>query len=313
MDDTHSHFSLYGKPPLIQLFASLFIIMIAGMLLFGGLLLAGNLIFRGDFGNLLKNIPDGISEKEILFLRYIVISQDISIFIIPAIIIMSLLKPLNNERLIDLRAPRINEIVLVVLLAFCIFPITSFTGELNSGMHFPDWLSGLENWMNEKENDATQITDLVMKSDTFWVMVFNIFVIAALPALGEELIFRGVFQKIFYTLFKSGHIAIWVTAFLFSALHFQFFGFIPRFILGLVFGYLFYWSGSLWLPVVSHFVNNAVPVAGAYIIGWDKFNVSSDIPLPRKIIGLVFPILISTLILIYFRKRGTRKSRINNL
>ena len=94
--------------------------------------------------------------------------------------------------------------------------------------------------------------------------------LAVLPAIGEELIFRGVFQKIFYDFFKSGHMAIWVTAFLFSALHFQFYGFIPRLILGLVFGYLFFWSGTLWLPVLSHFVNNAVPVIGVYIQGWDN-------------------------------------------
>jgi uncharacterized protein len=126
--------------------------------------------------------------------------------------------------------------------------------------------------------------------------------LAVIPAIGEELIFRGVFQKIFYDLFKSGHLAIWVTAFAFSALHFQFFGFIPRFILGLVFGYLFYWSGTLWLPVISHFVNNAVPVIGAYIQSKGCFGILSW----EQIIILPLMVIISIFILRYFRNKSKK-------
>jgi membrane protease YdiL (CAAX protease family) len=175
-------------------------------------------------------------------------------------------------------------------------------------MHLPDWLSGVEQWMIEKEDNATRLTDSLMTSNTFWIMILNVLVIAVMPAIGEELIFRGIFQKIFYNLFKSGHLAIWFTAFVFSAIHFQFFGFVPRFILGLVFGYLFLWSGTLWLPVISHFVNNAVPVIGAYIQGWEKSNAPMDITLWKQIIGLPLPIIISIIILLYFRNKNKKEA-----
>jgi hypothetical protein len=135
-------------------------------------------------------------------------------------------------------------------------------------------------------------------------MTLNLVIIALTPAIAEELIFRGVFQRIFYNLFRSGHMAIWFTAFLFSTLHFQFFGFIPRFILGLVFGYLYFWSGTLWLPVISHFVNNAFPVVLAYTVGMDKLNAQIDIPLWKQAILLPLPVILSLVILNYFRNKS---------
>jgi membrane protease YdiL (CAAX protease family) len=157
--------------------------------------------------------------------------------------------------------------------------------------------------MKAKEDNATHLIDLLIASNTFGIMIFNVFMLAVIPAIGEELIFRGVFQKIFYSLFKSGHLAIWITAFVFSALHFQFFGFIPRFILGLLFGYLFYWSGTLWLPVISHFVNNAVPVIGAYIQSKGDFGIVSW----EQVIILPLITIIGIIILQYFRNKHKRK------
>jgi membrane protease YdiL (CAAX protease family) len=205
-----------------------------------------------------------------------------------------------------IKMPRINEIVLIIVLGFCIFPITSFTGQLNSGMNLPDWLSGVEEWMTEKEDNANRLIDMCMTSNTFWGMIMNVLVIAVIPAIGEELIFRGVIQKVLSNLFKSGHLAIWITAFVFSAIHLQFYGFVPRFILGLIFGYLFFWSGTLWLPVISHFVNNAVPTIGAYIQGLGSFNIPLDIPLWKQAIGLPLPIIISIMILLYFRNKSKK-------
>jgi membrane protease YdiL (CAAX protease family) len=202
----------------------------------------------------------------------------------------------------DFKRPRLKECGLVVVLTFCIFPVTSFTGQLNSAMHFPDWLSGVEHWMTNMENDADSTTDLLIVSKTFWAMMFNLLTFGLTTAIAEELIFRGVFQKIFYNLFRSGHLAVWVTAVLFSAIHFQFFGFIPRFILGLVFGYLFFWSRNLWLPMVAHFVNNAVPVIMVYVQGLDKLNAPTGVPLWHQAILLPLPVTIGLIILFSFRK-----------
>ena len=307
MVESRSNFSFDGKSPLSQLFFSFLIIFFAGLFLFMVLMLAGSEIFSGNPGDWLKNITGGYGEKEVAFLRYMVISQEVSIFIVPALIILYLKNPAHQNYLIDFEKPVINDVVLVIVLTFCIFPVTSFTGQLNSGLHLPDWLYGIERWMKTKEDNATRLIDLLIASNTFGIMIFNVFMLAVIPAIGEELIFRGVFQKIFYDFFKSGHLAIWVTAFAFSALHFQFFGFIPRFILGLLFGYLFYWSGTLWLPVISHFVNNAVPVIAAYVQGKEKFGILSW----EKLIILPLMIIICIIILQYFRNKHKRKLIIN--
>jgi membrane protease YdiL (CAAX protease family) len=300
MGDTRSLFSLYGKSALYQLFVSLLIVLVTGILLFTVFILAGMLIFDADLGSLrIGSSP--LNPKEIGFLRYIFISQQVSLFIVPAVIILFKLNPEHQFWLKNAKIPLIKDVLLVIALAFCIFPVTSFAGQLNSGMHLPGWLSGAEQWMAEKEDNATRLVDAIITPETFWGMILNLMVLAVIPAIGEELIFRGVFQKILSDLFKSGHLAIWVTAFVFSTLHFQFFGFLPRFILGLVFGYLFFWSGTLWLPVISHFVNNAVPTIGAYIHGLANYHSAESIPFWKQFIVLPLPVIISIVILLYFR------------
>ena len=128
--------------------------------------------------------------------------------------------------------------------------------------------------------------------------------IALLPAVGEELIFRGIIQRILKNLFRSGHLSVWVTAFVFSAIHFQFYGFLPRFILGLVFGYLFLWSETLWLPVIAHFINNGVLLLLVYFQNPEISYIRNDLPLPEQIAPLTVSVLIGSLILNYFRKKA---------
>jgi membrane protease YdiL (CAAX protease family) len=303
MGDKQSRFRLYRGSPIYQLFVSLLIIIGIGFTLSIILILAGMLIFGADL-TVLEKPAAAISDNDFAFLRYLLIIQDLSLLIIPSIIILVLMKSETAAGLTEFKMPQLKEIGLVVILTFCIFPVTSFTGQINSAMHLPDWLSGVERWMTEKEEKANSLIDLLITSNTFWVMMLNLLMIALLPAIGEELIFRGVFQKIFYKLFKSGHLAIWFTAFIFSALHLQFFGFVPRFILGLVFGYLFFWSGTLWLPVISHFVNNAFPVVLAYLQGPEKLNAPVDVPLWKQAIVLPLPVIISLVLLLYFRNKS---------
>jgi uncharacterized protein len=309
MDETCSHFTLNGKSPMTQLLISLLTILLVGMFLFSCSMLAGTLIFGQNLIGISGGDLADIGEKDIGYLRYLLISQDISLFIIPAIILLSLMNPVGYKIRLNVQMLNINEIFLVILLAFCLFPITGFTGQLNSFMHFPDWLSGVGEWITEKEEYATHLTNTLIISDTFGIMLFNLLMIAIIPAVGEEFIFRGVFQKIFYGLFKSGHVAVWVAAFLFSLMHFQFFGFLPRFILGLVFGYLYLWSGTLWLPVIAHFINNAVPTIAAYFRSWETVSGQTDIALWKQLIFLPVPVLISLVILLYFRNKSGKEEQ----
>ena len=303
MNKNTGRFKLYNEAPLYQIFISLLIIVGVGFTLTIILLIAGLLISGIDFSVLDKSAA-ALSIRDIAFMKYLLIVQDTSLLVIPSIIILKLMKPESEAKLPGFKIPQTKEVILVVILAFCLFPITSFTGQINSAMHLPDWLSGVEQWMVRQEDKSDNLIESLIAAKTFPVMILNLFLIAVLPAVGEELIFRGVFQKIFYNLFKSGHLAIWFSAFLFSTLHFQFFGFIPRLILGLVFGYLFFWSGSLWVPVISHFVNNAFPVILSYIQDYGHLNTHTDFPLWQQTIITLLSVAISLVILIYFRNKS---------
>ena len=303
MKDKHNFFRLYGKSPLYQLLMSVMIIGGVGLSLMILLVLAGLQAFGSDL-TVLDKAAASLSTRDFAFLRYLLIIQDLSLLFIPSIIILSLMKPDDNTGLTELKLPQWREAGLVIILTFCIFPVTNFTGQINSAMHLPVWLSGVEQWMIDKEDQADNLIDTLVSSNTFRTMLINLLIIALIPAIAEELIFRGVFQKILARLFRSGHLAIWVTAFIFSAIHFQFFGFIPRFILGLVFGYLFFWSGTLWLPVISHFINNAFPVILTYMQGGQKISVPVETPLWKQAIYLPLPVVVILVILFYFRKKN---------
>lgn len=308
MKDNKGRFALHGEKPVFQFFVSLMIILGVGGALSFILNLAGIFIIGGDLSAITKSVSS-LGTTNIKFLRYLLIVQDVALFTIPAIIVLRLMNSESSWKITVFKSPHLKEIGLVFILAFCIFPITSFTGQINSAMHLPDWLSGVEHWMTELETNADTATDFLIVSKTVWVLMFNLLTFGVITAVAEELIFRGVLQKIFYNMFKSGHIAIWVTAFLFSAIHFQFFGFIPRFILGLVFGYLFFWSGNLWLPMIAHFVNNAFPVVLVFVQGLEKLNTPSDVPLWHQAIYLPLPVALCLAILFYFRNRSVNKPK----
>jgi len=173
------------------------------------------------------------------------------------------------------KKPMLPAIILIVLLIFIINPFINFTGAINAEMHFPEWMSGVERWMRNAEDTAEKLTKAFLKADTIGGLFLNLFMIAVLPALGEELLFRGVIQKLFSQITRNHHWGIWISAALFSALHMQFYGFIPRLLLGGMFGYLLVWSGSLWLPILAHFINNAAAVVLLYMI--DKGQIDPRI------------------------------------
>ncbi len=302
MGDFRNHLFPEEKTPLYQLFLFMFVVLVGGALLFSLTVVAGRFIFDTD-PSFLDNAEAVTGPKEAAFMKYILIAQQVSLFILPALLLMTLINSPEKPRFPDFKPPVLHEILLVVLLAFCLFPITGFTGQLNSQMSFPEWLSGVEKWMVEKEDSAERVIQILTTPETIGTMFGNIIIIAVLPALGEELIFRGVLQKIFARLLRSGNAAVWLTAFVFSSLHLQFFGFLPRFILGLVFGYLFLWSGTLWLPILAHFVNNAVSVAAEYFQSGNSVNALPDSKLWQFMGGIVFPGFAIVLIMLYFRSR----------
>ncbi len=162
------------------------------------------------------------------------------------------------------------------LLTLFALPIANMMGELNSQIHFPDFLKGAEQWMRDSEERAGLVTQKFLQMDHLGDLSINLLLIAVIPALGEELLFRGVLQKQLSKWTGSVHWGIFISAVLFSALHMQFFGFFPRLFLGMLFGYLLVWTGSLWVPILAHLVNNGLAVTASYFIGKGQLPEETD-------------------------------------
>ena len=121
----------------------------------------------------------------------------------------------------------------------------------------------MEKFFLEMETGATELTKQMLNVDSFNGLMFNLLVMAVMPALGEEIFCRGALLNIFSEN-RNKYVAIWVVAIIFSLIHFQMYGFLPRMLLGALLGYLLVWSGSLWLPILVHFINNASIVLISY-------------------------------------------------
>ncbi len=154
---------------------------------------------------------------------------------------------------------------LLILFILAVLGITFMVSisplvEWNINLKFPESLKGFETWAREYEDRATSLTEALTSFNSLGDLMIGLFVIALLPAIGEELVFRGLFQNEFFRGTGNIHLSIWLVAIIFSAIHLQFYGFIPRMLLGALFGYLYYWSGNLLIPMFAHFFNNAFGV-----------------------------------------------------
>ena len=227
----------------------------------------------------------------------------IGTFILPAFLFSKLIADDATAFLKINTPPKISSLFAVVLLMVAMLPLINWMAAWNSRMIFPEFLSGLEQWMKNAEADAKQLTEAFLRMETITDLFVNLFIVAFLAALSEELMFRGVIQRLLTDWVKNKHLAIWITAIIFSAFHFQFYGFIPRMALGALLGYLFMWSESLWLPIFAHFMNNAMAVVVQYLIV--KGSVSADIETfgeNNEFAFLLPGILITGVLLFYLHK-----------
>jgi membrane protease YdiL (CAAX protease family) len=158
----------------------------------------------------------------------------------------------------------------------------------NMNMQFPEFMSGFEEWARAKEDELGVLTNFLLQTETSFELALVFLVVAILPALGEELLFRGVVQNIFQGWIRNHHVAIWLAAFLFSAIHLQFYGFLPRMVLGALFGYIYWYSGNLWYPIVAHFVNNGFTILAVamYREGLTGIDIEAVENVPLPLVGL---------------------------
>lgn len=215
-------------------------------------------LFFSDFG-----LSQDLSNQVVVnYLKLLQFFSAIGLFVTPTLL-YAYLTNFDYKLLFNFKR---QSAFLVIVIMMLITPFIGWLLEMNMSIPFPDWILRLG-------NDSEKIVESFLKMNHLGDLIFNLLVIAIVPAIGEELLFRGYLQQSFSNWLSNPHVAIIVTAVLFSAIHLHFQAFLPRFILGVLLGYLFYWSGSLWLPILAHFANNAQAV----IISYTTFKVDSGV------------------------------------
>ena len=252
-----------NKSESTKLFLFVMIVFISALI---GVLSIG--IIFADIGEL------NFTQENISQLKIMQLISSVFIFIIPPLL-FSYFE--NNQYLKELgfnsKFKRQNILMILMIILFS-QPLVAYCMQLNLDFihSISDYIPKVIESMKQMEEDAKLLTESLLKMDNIRDLLFNLFLIAIIPAIGEEMFFRGVIQKKLKNILRNPHIAILITSFIFSAIHMQFFGFLPRFFLGIILGYLFYYSGSLWMPIIAHFINNALAVLLMYLPFSEKIN-----------------------------------------
>jgi uncharacterized protein len=258
--------SFISMTPLVKI---LFVILVIFISLFVSSVLSLVLaipIFNVGMTDILNAISYPSAEN-LYLVKYFQVVQTVFVFVIPAVFAAWIFSYDTFTYLKAKKAPSPISLLLVLILMIVTIPFLNAVTEFNSRLDLPDSMGKLEEFIVNLEESGIRLTELFITMHNFRELAFNLFMIAILPAIGEEFLFRGVLQKLFTEWTKNMHVGIFIGAFVFSFFHLQFFGFLPRLVLGLYLGYLYIWSGTIWLPVAGHFINNALIVIYYYFSG----------------------------------------------
>lgn len=255
-----------------------------------------------------------LQSGNIHLLKFLQIIQSTFLFIIPPIVFTFFVSEKPQDWLHIKKTFSSQTLILIILLMLAMFPVTNFLAEINRLIQFPDFLKDVYNWMVSKEDEMNTITEQFLRVDSVGEFLLNFLMIAIIPAVGEELLFRGTIQKIFSGWTKNQHWGVVIAAFLFSAVHIQFMTFMPRFFLGIIFGYLLVWSQSIWVPILAHFLNNGMAVVMSYLTQNQNLNQDvENIGQSNNFFWLsLFNILFVGIILFFIYKIETKTKKLKN-
>lgn len=244
-------------------------IMLFGVMMLFGFLLSG-------IAMLIIDPSSATGSEYIIRLKLAQGFSQLGMFIVPTLL-FSWLVSSGPKKYFDMHSKfNLQHIGLTILFLVVMVPLIGFTNALNQEMQLPAFLEGMEEWMKSMEERMADVTEKIAFADNIPTLLFNLVVMAVIPAIGEELLFRGFIQKHLQAWFKNKHVSIWVVAILFSAFHLQFYGFLPRMLMGAALGYVYVWTRNLWMPILFHFLNNALAVFSYYMLSIGKIDGSPE-------------------------------------
>ncbi len=235
-------------------------------------------------------------------LRFMQISSQIFTFVLPPILYAILVKE-NLKESLGIKNVSYHWFIIGFIMMYAILPLNNVFAEWNAGLKLPESMSGIEKWIKEVYESSAVIMEKLVNVDTFGGLVINLIMIAGLAALGEELLFRSVIQTSLIKICKNAHVGIVITSVIFSFIHFDFYAFIPRLVLGLLLGYMFYFSGSIWVSMFMHFVNNATVVVIYYLNNINITNIDVETFGQTQLLPLLISIVLMVALFWYAIKR----------
>lgn len=266
------------NPVFVNLSAGGKLVLLLGLVIVFGILISllGLLLGKLYLGVSLTQLAAMIADpkgKVLSFALFFQFLSQLGVFIFPALFYGYFVSSRPAGHLKISKKPSAVSLLIVTLAVYAILPFINYLQDINQGLHIS---TGIDYWIRSKETQAQKLTEAFFKTESLAGLSVNLVVMALMPAIGEELIFRGIVQKLFVKMTRNAHLGIFITAFVFSAIHLQFLGFLPRFALGIMLGYAFVISGSLWVPIWLHFVNNASSVVIYYLHFNGVIKVSMD-------------------------------------
>lgn len=257
-------------------------------------------------------LPTGPEDINLLKAAQVITST--LLFIVPVTIFCRFLRPERSAFLQMNSAPHIYFVITAIACIFFALPAVAGLEQWNQAIRLPEAFTGTETWMRAKEEQAEKIYLAFFQDKSMLGLIVNLLVMALVAALSEELFFRGLLQQLFIKNRLNPHIAIILTAILFSAFHLQFFGFLPRLFLGIVLGYLYHITQNLWVPMVAHFFNNAFAVVSVHLFS-DEISASPAPPDGAdQHIGIAFVLLSVAMVAgqLWFLQRFVNRTRYTN-
>ena len=273
------------EPPFIAKMGFLFLCVMLGAMIGGAIMLGLGKIWDFDFMTMLYEESTYDTATGRNKIRTTLMVNHLTSFVIPPLIFCWFFYRSKWWEYLKLKVgPDGINIFMGSLFMFAVMPVAQLAMWINKKIPLPEW-------MHTMEAQNSELVANMLQADSTYELFFNLLVVAILPSIGEEILFRGVIQQQIERSMKNGVIAVWITAAIFSAVHMQFEGFLARLVLGAALGYLFYWTKNLWVPIIAHFLNNGLQVVAAHFFMDDieglQEQAADQSPVAAGIVGCV--------------------------
>ena len=259
-------------------------------------------LFDVSFFSSTQDVFDPQNKKLIDAMKLLQFFNALGVFIVPSILFLHF-RGVSFYTYLKLNSSvYIKGVLAIFIMALAMIPVANFLGALNAMLPLPEFLS----FLKEIEAQTLLITEQFLIMNTLKDLFLMLGLIGFVAAVGEELLFRGVLQNLFQEWFASPHIAIWLTAFLFSVIHLQYHAVLPRFVLGALIGYVYVNSGSLRSAMLLHFFYNSTLVLLTFFIQHGGLDASwEEVGAEGLMLALISVLVLCVLLLRRIPKIGT--------